>query len=103
MKKILSFLFIVLILGCEKVIDLDLEFSKTGYVIDGKINKHVNSVDGFCEVNISKSRAYFSDNIDYVNDAIVKIIEKENAILKKEDVILEKIKDLEKKIDNIKK
>ena len=76
MKKILSFLFIVLILGCEKVIDLDLEFSKTGYVIDGKINKHVNSVDGFCEVNISKSRAYFSDNIDYVNDAIVKIIEK---------------------------
>ena len=37
MKKILSFLFIVLILGCEKVIDLDLEFSKTGYVIDGKI------------------------------------------------------------------
>ena len=38
MKKILSFLFIVLILGCEKVIDLDLEFSKSGYVIDGKIN-----------------------------------------------------------------
>ena len=78
MRKILSFLFILLILGCEKVIDLDLEFSKTSYVIDGKINKHVNSVGGFCEVNISKSRAYFSDNIDYVNDAIVKIIEKEN-------------------------
>ena len=59
MKKIFSLLFLVLIFGCEKIINLDLDFSNQNYVIDAKINKHVNSLSGFSEVNISKSREYF--------------------------------------------
>lgn len=89
MRKIFSLLFLVLIFGCEKVINLDLDFSNQNYVIDAKINKHVNSLSGFSEVNISKSREYFSDNINYINDAVVKIIEKETT----KEYVLEFIKD----------
>ena len=89
MKKIFSLLFLVLIFGCEKVINLDLDFSNQNYVIDAKINKHVNSLSGFSEVNISKSREYFSDNINYINDAVVKIIEKETS----KEYVLEFVKD----------
>ena len=75
MRKILLFISILLITSCEKIIDIDLNFSKENYVIDAKINKHVNLKSGFSEVLISKSRPYFEDNIAYINDAKVKIIE----------------------------
>ena len=75
MRKILLFISLLSITSCEKVIDIDLSFSNENYVIDAKINKHVNSKSGFSEVLISKSRPYFEDNIAYINDAKVKIIE----------------------------
>lgn len=75
MKKIFLFISIILFFGCEKVIDLDLNFSNENYVIDAKINKHVNSNSGFSKVLITKSRPYFNDNITYINDANVRILE----------------------------
>jgi hypothetical protein len=35
-------IFIFILIGCEKVIDLDLEFTEKRIVIDAKINKHIN-------------------------------------------------------------
>ncbi len=61
--------------GCEKVIDVELTFSEESYVIDAKINKHVNSESGFSKVIITKSRPYFDEDIIFINDANVKIIE----------------------------
>ena len=80
MKKYFLLLFLVIFnFGCEKVIEIDLNFNEENYVIDAKINKHVNSDKAFSEVRISKSRPYFSDLIEYVNDANVKIIEKQTG------------------------
>ena len=53
MRKILLFISLLSITSCEKVIDIDLSFSNENYVIDAKINKHVNSKSGFSEVLIS--------------------------------------------------
>ena len=81
MKKIKLFIFLIILnFGCEKVDEIELDFNEERYVIDAKINKHVNSDKAFSEVRISKSRPYFSDIIEYVNDANVKIIEKETGI-----------------------
>ena len=44
MKKLFLFISLILITGCEKVIDLDLDFNDETYVIDAKINKHVLSL-----------------------------------------------------------
>ena len=75
MKKYFLLLFLVIFnFGCEKVIEIDLNFNEENYVIDAKINKHVNSDKAFSEVRISKSRPYFSDLIEYVNDANVKTV-----------------------------
>ena len=92
MKKYFLLLFLVIFnFGCEKVIEIDLNFNEENYVIDAKINnakikidstklnKHVNSDKAFSEVRISKSRPYFSDLIEYVNDANVKLIEKQTG------------------------
>ena len=65
MRKILLFISLLSITSCEKVIDIDLSFSNENYVIDAKINKHVNSKSGFSEVLISKS------SIDFVNPGYV--------------------------------
>ena len=54
--------------GCEKVIDVELTFSEESYVIDAKINKHVNSESGFSKVIITKSRPYFDEDIIFIND-----------------------------------
>ena len=59
MKKYFILLFLVIFnFGCEKVIEIDLNFNEENYVIDAKINKHVNSDKAFSEVRISKSRPY---------------------------------------------
>ena len=75
MKKLFLFITLILITSCEKVIDLDLSFNDETYVIDAKINKHVNSTSATSEVLITKSRPYFEDNLKYINDASVKIVE----------------------------
>ena len=70
MKKISLIIFLIILnFGCEKVVEIDLDFNEKRYVIDAKINKHVSSDKAFSEVRISKSRPYFSDIIQYVNDA----------------------------------
>ena len=72
MKKISLIIFLIILnFGCEKVVEIDLDFNEKRYVIDAKINKHVNSDQAFSEVRISMSRPYFSDIIEYVNDANV--------------------------------
>ena len=45
------------------MIDLDLEFTEKRIVVDAKINKHVNSKNGFARVSISKTTSYFDDEI----------------------------------------
>ena len=44
MKKISLIIFLIILnFGCEKVVEIDLDFNEKRYVIDAKINKHVNS------------------------------------------------------------
>ena len=82
MKRIFLYISILLIISCEKVIDIDLTFSKEYYVIDAKVNKHVNSNDGFIEVVISKSRPYFENEIFAILFEIM-IVNKNKIIIKR--------------------
>ena len=68
-------IFIFILIGCEKVIDLDLEFTEKRIVIDAKINKHINSDDGFAKVIISETTSYFDEEIIFVENATVIIKE----------------------------
>ena len=61
MKKLIPLLFVFVFISCEKVIDLDLEFEDQRIVIEAKINKKVNSTDGFVEVLISETSSYFDN------------------------------------------
>ena len=63
-------IFIFILIGCEKVIDLDLEFTEKRIVIDAKINKHINSDDGFAKVIISETTSYFEEEIIFVENEI---------------------------------
>ena len=58
MKRLIILLFVFGFISCEKVIDLDLEFEDQRIAIEAKINKKVNSNDGFAEVLISETSSY---------------------------------------------
>ena len=81
MRRNLAFiLFVFIFSGCEKVIDLDLEFTEKRIVVDAKINKHVNSKNGFARVTISKTTNYFDDEITFIENAEVIIKEIESGV-----------------------
>ena len=81
MRRNLAFiLFVFIFSGCEKVIDLDLEFTEKRIVVDAKINKHVNSKNGFARVTISKTTSYFDDEITFIENAEVIIKEIESGV-----------------------
>jgi hypothetical protein len=47
MKKYLfPIIFFFTLVSCEKVIDLDLEFTEKRIVVDAKINKYISKKDG---------------------------------------------------------
>ena len=57
MKKISLIIFLIILnFGCEKVVEIDLDFNEKRYVIDAKINKHVSSDKAFSEVRIRLRR-----------------------------------------------
>mgnify|MGYP001161035543 FL=1 len=79
MKRLITLLFVFVFISCEKVIDLDLEFEDQRIVIEAKINKKVNSNDGFAEVLISETSSYFDNEIKFIEDAEVSITEVETG------------------------
>ena len=68
MKKYLfTVIFFFTLVSCEKVIDLDLEFTEKRIVVDAKINKHISKKDGYAKVIISETSNYFDNEINFVN------------------------------------
>ena len=76
MKKYLfPIIFFFTLVSCEKVIDLDLEFTEKRIVVDAKINKHISKKDGYAKVIISETSSYFDNEINFIENAKVVIKE----------------------------
>ena len=72
MKK--KFLMIFLLLqSCEKVVDIETSFSDERLVIDAELKKNINKNIIEARVILSKTSPYFSEEIDFINDALVQI------------------------------
>ena len=72
--RLLKFLLLIIIVsGCEKVIDLETEFNDKRLVIDASVIKHRDSVDGKAIVKLSETVPYFSEIPSVINNATVTI------------------------------
>lgn len=73
MKKLKFILFFFILLGCEKVIDIETDFNDTRLVVDANISKHRDSLNAKASVKLSETVPYFSNEESIINDAIVSI------------------------------
>jgi hypothetical protein len=70
MKKYLfPIIFFFTLVSCEKVIDLDLEFTEKRIVVDAKINKYISKKDGYAKVIISETSNYFDNEINFIDNS----------------------------------
>ena len=79
MKKSIYLVIItisLLIISCEKIIDIDIEDKDKKIVVNG-----ILSTDSLVKVNISKSLSILDDkDVHFINDAIVTLYENDNFI-----------------------
>ena len=73
MKKLIYILYIFILLGCEKVIELETDFNDKRLVIDANISKHKDSLNKKAFVKLSETIPYFSNEESIVDNAVVSI------------------------------
>ena len=73
MKKLISILYIFILLGCEKVIELETDFNDKRLVVDAYISKHKDSLNKKGFVKLSETIPYFSNEESMVDNAVVSI------------------------------
>jgi hypothetical protein len=73
MKKLISILYIFILFGCEKVIDLETDFNDKRLVIDANISMHKDSLNKKAFVKLSETIPYFSNQESIVDNAVVSI------------------------------
>ena len=73
MKKLISILYIFILLGCEKVIELETDFNDKRLVVDAYISKHKDSLNKKAFVKLSETIPYFSNEESMVDNAVVSI------------------------------
>lgn len=79
MKKIISlFLFSIIILSCEDVIQVDLETAETRLVIDASLNWEKGTDGKVQQIKLSLTAPYFDDNIPPATGAIVTVTDSNN-------------------------
>ncbi|WP_439152659.1 DUF4249 domain-containing protein [Winogradskyella sp.] len=81
MKKIvLTLLTFIVLLGCEDVIDVDLNTTEPRLVIDASINWIKGTTGNEQSIKLTLSAPFFDDEVPPANDAIVKIIDTNNNV-----------------------
>ena len=73
MKKLIYILYIFILLGCEKVIELETDFNDKRLVVDAYISKHKDSLNKKAFVKLSETIPYFSNEESIVDNAVVSI------------------------------
>jgi hypothetical protein len=73
MKKLIYILYIFILLGCEKVIELETDFNDKRLVIDAYISKHKDSLNKKAYVKLSETIPYFANEESIVDNAVVSI------------------------------
>jgi len=73
MKKLIYILYIFILLGCERVIELETDFNDKRFVVDANISKHKDSLSKKAFVKLSETIPYFSNEESIVDNAVVSI------------------------------
>ena len=73
MKKYFFYITILIFYSCEKVINIDLDYSDERIVLDASIFKNINENYATALVKVSKTAPYFSENNTEIGGAIVYI------------------------------
>ena len=80
MKKFILFVSILFFYGCEKVINIETEYSNERVVIDASLFKNIKEDFANAIVKVSKTAPYFSENNTVIEDAVVFIKTKNGNI-----------------------
>ncbi len=80
MKKFILFISILFFYGCEKVINIETEYSNERVVIDASLFKNIKENFATAIVKVSKTAPYFSENNTVIEDAVVFIKTKNGNI-----------------------
>jgi hypothetical protein len=80
MKKYFLFILILFFSNCEKVINIDTDYSDERIVLDASIFKNINEDFATAKVKVSKTAPYFSENNIAIDKAQVYIKTKKGNI-----------------------
>ena len=62
MKKKIFYIIIIIFYSCEKVVDINTNYSDERIVLDASIFKNINEDFATAKVIVSKTAPYFSEN-----------------------------------------
>ena len=71
MKKYFFYIIIFLCFSCEKVIDIDTDYSNERIIIDATVFKKLNEKFATATVKVSTTAPFFSENNTEINNAEV--------------------------------
>ena len=73
MKKKIFYIIIIIFYSCEKVVDINTNYSDERIVLDASIFKNINEDFATAKVIVSKTAPYFSENNTEIEEAEVYI------------------------------
>jgi len=80
MKKYFFYIIIIIFYSCEKVVNIDTDYSDERIVLDASIFKYINEDFATAKVIVSKTAPYFGENNTVIDDAVVFIKTKNGNI-----------------------
>ena len=80
MRKYIFYITILIFYSCEKVINIDTDYSDEIIVLDATVFKNINQKLATATVKVSKTAPYFDENNTEISDAVVYIKTKNENI-----------------------
>jgi hypothetical protein len=80
MKKYIFYIIVLISFSCEKVINIDTDYSDERIVFDATVYKNINETFATALVKVSKTAPYFSENNTVIEEAEVYIKTKNGNI-----------------------
>lgn len=90
MKKLILFFKLIatyfILIGCEDVIEVNLEETKPKLVIEATILWHKGTNGNIQKIKLSTTTGYYNTSIPYVSNAIVSIADESNTIFQFDEI-----------------
>ena len=80
MRKYIFYITFLIFYSCEKVINIDTDYSDERIVLDATVFKNINQKFATATVKVSKTAPYFDENNTEISDAVVYIKTKNENI-----------------------